>query len=102
MKILYYLTSLFLIFGNVALAADSNSLCIMSYNLRFASPIPPNAWQERRPVMRECISRISPDIFGTQEGVYHQLKNIATDLPDYEWIGLGRDGGSHGEFMAIF
>jgi hypothetical protein len=23
-------------------------------------------------------------------------------LPDYEWIGLGRDGGNHGEFMAVF
>ncbi|MCX6928814.1 MAG: endonuclease/exonuclease/phosphatase family protein, partial [Verrucomicrobia bacterium] len=24
------------------------------------------------------------------------------DLPAFEWIGLGRDGGSRGEFMAVF
>lgn len=97
-----YLFFLLLLSQLNSFSADSNSLCIMSYNLRFASPIPPNAWQDRRPVMRECISKIAPDIFGTQEGVYHQLKNITTDLQDYEWLGLGRDGGSHGEFMAIF
>jgi endonuclease/exonuclease/phosphatase family metal-dependent hydrolase len=101
-KVFCCLLSLVLLPKTELLAADSNSLCIASFNLRFASPVPPNAWQDRRPVMRECILKLSPDIMGTQEGVYHQLKNIATDLPDYEWLGLGRDGGSRGEFMAIF
>jgi endonuclease/exonuclease/phosphatase family metal-dependent hydrolase len=27
---------------------------------------------------------------------------VAEDLPEYRWIGLGREGGSRGEFMAIF
>lgn len=48
------------------------------------------------------IKKQAPDLIGTQEGVYAQLKDIATDLPAYEWIGLGRDGGSRGEFMAVF
>jgi endonuclease/exonuclease/phosphatase family metal-dependent hydrolase len=52
--------------------------------------------------MQECIRKVSPDLFGTQEGLYPQLKDIAADLPAYNWIGLGRDGGSKGEFMAIF
>ncbi len=52
--------------------------------------------------MRACITDSAPDIIGTQEGLYHQLKDLAMDQPDYEWIGLGRDGGSRGEFMAIF
>jgi endonuclease/exonuclease/phosphatase family metal-dependent hydrolase len=39
---------------------------------------------------------------GTQEGVYFQLRELASDLPEYDWIGTGRDGGSRGEFMAIF
>jgi endonuclease/exonuclease/phosphatase family metal-dependent hydrolase len=34
--------------------------------------------------------------------VYPQLRDLAADLPGYEWIGLGRDGGSRGEFMAAF
>ncbi len=30
--------------------------------------------------MRELIQKIAPDVMGTQEGVYSQLKDIATDL----------------------
>jgi endonuclease/exonuclease/phosphatase family metal-dependent hydrolase len=74
----------------------------MTYNLRYASQTPPNAWPQRRPLVKACIERVRPDMIGTQEGVYGQLKDVATDLPDYEWIGLGRDGGSRGEFMAVF
>jgi endonuclease/exonuclease/phosphatase family metal-dependent hydrolase len=77
-------------------------LRVMTYNLRYASQTPPNAWPSRRPVMKNLIASVAPDVIGTQEGLYAQLKDIAADLPDYEWIGLGRDGGSRGEFMAIF
>ncbi len=78
------------------------TLTVMTYNLKYASPNPPNAWPVRRPLVREVIQQIAPDVFGTQEGLYAQLKDIASDLPDYEWIGLGREGGSRGEFMAVF
>jgi endonuclease/exonuclease/phosphatase family metal-dependent hydrolase len=80
----------------------SETLSVMTFNLRFASPRPPNSWPERRPVMKALLEETKPDIIGTQEGVYYQLKEIAQDLPDYSWIGLGRDGGSRGEFMAVF
>ena len=83
-------------------AADPVALRVATFNLRFASTNKPNSWPERRPVMRACIEEMAPDVMGTQEGVYPQLKDIAADLPAYEWIGLGRDGGSRGEFMAIF
>jgi endonuclease/exonuclease/phosphatase family metal-dependent hydrolase len=82
--------------------SSTDTLCVMTYNLRFASPNRPNAWPQRRPLMRELIQNISPDVFGTQEGLYEQLKNLASDLSDYEWLGLGREGGGRGEFMAIF
>lgn len=78
------------------------TLRVMSYNLRFASDTPPNAWPARRPLMRELIQQDAPDVIGTQEGVYRQLKDLAADLPEFDWIGLGRDGGSRGEFMAVF
>src|SRR5262245_7953389 len=93
-------TLLFLL-PTIASAATSN-LCVMTYNLRYASATPPNAWQQRRPLMRELIQQLSPDVMGTQEGLYQQLKDLASELPDYDWIGLGRDGGSRGEFMAVF
>ena len=78
------------------------SLAVMTFNLRYASSNTPNAWPQRRPVMRDCIQDAAPDVIGTQEGLYYQLKDIHADLPAYDWLGTGRDGGSHGEFMAIF
>ncbi len=83
-------------------AEQPDVLCVMTFNLRYASPRPPNAWHERRPVAVELIRHYAPDVMGTQEGLYEQLKDLAGELPQYEWIGLGREGGSHGEFMAVF
>ncbi len=82
--------------------AEDIPLRVMTFNLRYASASPPNAWAARRPVMRECIRSCAPDLMGTQEGLYPQLKDLAADLPGYEWIGLGREGGSKGEYMAVF
>lgn len=88
-------------------AADRSStpplpLTVMTFNLRYASSTPPNAWPQRRPVMKACIEQVAPDLIGTQEGLYPQIKELSADLPDYAWIGTGRDGGSRGEFMAVF
>ena len=94
------LSSLFS-FGSQSAAGDSH-LRVMTYNLRLASNYPPHAWPERRPLMQECLRQAAPDIIGTQEGGFGQLNDLADDLPEYRWIGLGRDGGSRGEFMAIF
>lgn len=83
-------------------ATSGLTLHVMTYNLRFASLQPPHAWPERRPIMKHLIEREAPDVIGTQEGVYYQLRDLAADLPAYDWIGLGREGGSRGEFMAVF
>ena len=82
--------------------ASPDTLTVMTYNLKFASTNPPNAWPVRRPLVREVILQNAPDVIGTQEGLFAQLKELASDLPDYEWIGQGREGGSRGEFMAVF
>ena len=78
-------------------------LTVMTFNLRHASARPPHSWAERRPVMRKLLRGESPQLIGTQEGRYRQLRNIAKDLgAGYAWIGTGREGGRRGEFMAIF
>jgi endonuclease/exonuclease/phosphatase family metal-dependent hydrolase len=76
-------------------------LSVMTFNLRYAHAEPPNLWQDRRPVVSALVERHAPDVIGTQEGEYHQLVDLQQDLPAYRWIGLGRRGGSRGEFMAI-
>jgi endonuclease/exonuclease/phosphatase family metal-dependent hydrolase len=81
----------------------SRRLDVMTFNLRFASTTEPNSWAVRRPVMRELLRREEPDVIGTQEGLYQQLRDIEADLgPHYRWIGTGREGGSHDESVAIF
>ncbi len=76
-------------------------LKVMTYNVRYAAN-DAHPWASRRPVVRAMLKEIAPDIIGTQEGLYNQIREIAADSPDYNWIGTGRDGGSRGEFMAIF
>jgi endonuclease/exonuclease/phosphatase family metal-dependent hydrolase len=78
-------------------------LDIMTFNLRYASASAPHSWAERRPVTSKLLRAESPHLIGTQEGLYQQLRDVEQDLgADYGWIGTGRDGGSHGEFAAIF
>jgi endonuclease/exonuclease/phosphatase family metal-dependent hydrolase len=74
----------------------------MTFNIRYAHTRPPDLWPDRLPVITDLIQRRRPDIIGTQEGLYHQLRDLESALPDYGWIGIGRDGGSKGEFMAVF
>lgn len=95
------LSALFSSSGGKGQSAEG-TISVVSYNVRFASNYPPHAWPDRRPLMQECLRSLAPDIIGTQEGGFGQLNDMADDLPEYRWIGLGRDGGSRGEFMAIF
>jgi len=85
-----------------ASAVEPIELSVMTFNLRYASDTPPNDWAVRRPVVAELLRQFAPDVLGTQEGLYRQLTDLSDDLPEYDWIGLGRVGGSRGEFMAVF
>ncbi|MCM3110856.1 endonuclease/exonuclease/phosphatase family protein [Lederbergia lenta] len=81
---------------------NRKNLRIMTYNLRNNSDVPPNSWAERKELILELLERETPDIIGTQECMYEQVQDMNTMLTNYDTIGLGRDGGSKGEFMAIF
>ncbi|CAI8728007.1 Endonuclease/exonuclease/phosphatase family protein [Priestia megaterium] len=78
-------------------------LKVMTYNLRYLNDIDksPHTWKERCPTIRQVIKKANPDIIGTQEVVYKQIKCL-NKLGDYDWVGLGREGGSKGEYMAVF
>ncbi len=99
------LAASFLLFAALPSAhaqAAGETLRVMTFNVRVAVDRTPNSWAERRPRIQEMMAKTSPDIFGTQEGVYQQVKDLAVDLPTFDWIGTGRDGGSRSEFMAVF
>ncbi|MEU5047390.1 endonuclease/exonuclease/phosphatase family protein [Streptomyces griseorubiginosus] len=82
---------------------SNRRLDLMTFNLRYADTAEPNSWATRRPVMRRLLRRETPTLIGTQEGLYQQLLDIHADLgPRYDWIGTGREGGSHDESTAVF
>jgi endonuclease/exonuclease/phosphatase family metal-dependent hydrolase len=79
---------------------------IATYNIRYDSKddsIAGNGWRVRYPNIAQIIRFNDLDVFGTQEGLYHQLTQLNDSLPGYKWIGAGRDDGKHaGEHSAIF
>ena len=100
MRLLAFLLAPLAVLG--AETPPAGELRVMTFNLRYASPRPPNDWPTRRPVMKACLEATKPDLIGTQEGLAGQLADLRSDLPDYAMLGQGREGGDKGEFMAIF
>jgi endonuclease/exonuclease/phosphatase family metal-dependent hydrolase len=84
--------------------ASEVDLRVMTYNLRYLNSTDPSphTWAERVPTIKKLIQREQPDIIGTQEAVYQQIQDLKDQVPEYNWIGLGREGGSKGEYSAIF
>ena len=47
--------------------------------------------------------RYRPDVVGLQEVLRGQLEELVSGLPDFDWIGVGRDDGwAKGEYSPIF
>jgi endonuclease/exonuclease/phosphatase family metal-dependent hydrolase len=83
---------------------SGQSLRVATYNLRFDNPRDSlNAWPHRSDYVTNLILLHDFDIFGTQEGLKHQLEDLKTGLNFYDYIGVGRDDGdTQGEHAAIF
>jgi len=77
----------------------------MTYNIRYNNPEDGiNAWPNRKERVAEMIgSRYQADLAGLQEALREQIDDLDALLPDYDWIGVGReDGQDKGEFTPIF
>lgn len=79
-------------------------LKVRTFNIRYGTaPDGPNSWPQRKNILISCILQCNPDILCLQEALQFQLEEIAAVLPDYQWIGVGRnDGAFDGEFCPIF
>lgn len=80
----------------------SQSLNIATYNLRYNTANDGiNAWPNRKEEVKKLIRFHEFDIFGIQEGLIGQIKDL-TEMPEYSYIGVGRDDGKEaGEHSAI-
>jgi endonuclease/exonuclease/phosphatase family metal-dependent hydrolase len=80
-----------------------DQLHLITFNLRYEGGDPsPRTWDERRPLVKTVLKREKPSILFTQEGLYGQLQDVLDDLDGYDWIHLGRLGGSKSEATAIY
>lgn len=85
---------------------SAQKLNVGSYNIRYDNKddsVKGNGWKQRCPVICELIQFHDFDIFGSQEVLDHQLKDMLSGLPRYNYIGVGRDdGATKGEYAPIF
>lgn len=77
-------------------------LKIMTYNILHIDDNPKNDWNKRKNLISKILQSEKPDIIGTQECLFTQIKDILSMNSEYGWIGLGRRGGSNDDYMAVF
>ncbi len=98
-KILFSLMTILAI--NAATSAQKRRL--MTYNIRLdLASDGENAWPNRKEYWASQVTFHEPDIFGIQEALPNQVTDIATMLPNYNYVGIGRDGVGKGESSNIF
>ena len=62
-----------------------------------------NGWDDRKQYLCDMINFEAFDLFGVQEARHPQMVDMVDRLPDYNYIGVGRDDGAEkGEYCAIF
>lgn len=95
-----------LIFINlfIALSLSAQELTVMTYNIKLDFPKEGvNSWTNRKPFFINQLKFYEPDIFGVQEAMPNQMKDMDSLLTEYNFVGVGRDDGKNsGEYSAIF
>ncbi|MBQ6421511.1 MAG: endonuclease/exonuclease/phosphatase family protein [Clostridia bacterium] len=75
---------------------------IMSFNLLCGGDNGRD-WRCRKEMVLDTIRRADPDTLGAQEAHYDWIQTLTAGLPDYDYVGVGReDGKTDGEFSAVF
>ncbi|MEW6251877.1 MAG: endonuclease/exonuclease/phosphatase family protein [Planctomycetota bacterium] len=76
---------------------------VMTFNIRTAGADDgPNHWNVRKDLAFDVIRRHQPDILGLQEVLASQAADLRKALPEYAFVGWGRDDGAQGgEYVPI-
>lgn len=89
-----------------ALTAMAQELNVGSINVRLLSKQDYkkyNGWDLRKGYLCDLINLEAFDVFGAQEVKKPQLDDMLKALPDYRYIGVGRDDGKEkGEYSPVF
>jgi len=83
---------------------SAQELKILTFNIRYDNPADnENAWTNRKEDMIDFLNKQKADVMGFQEVLYNQLNYLNENLPDYNYVGVGReDGKTKGEFSPLF
>ena len=103
-KILLTLTALFAVVIMVLAKDTDKELIVASYNIRMDNPGDgSNQWKFRKDLAANLVRFYDMDMFGAQEVLHHQLTDLLDRLPEYAYVGVGReDGKTKGEYAPIF
>ncbi len=88
----------------VSVSAFGQKLKVMSFNIRMSTDSDKeNSWKNRKEEVLQLMDYYHPVVLGVQEALPEQMQDIKNGLPDYRYVGVGRDDGKDkGEFSAIF
>ena len=78
----------------MAFAAFGQELVLGSYNIRYRNDGDESKgylWKKRCQVICDQIHYELPDAFGAQEVLKEQLDDLLRGLPEYDYVGVGRD-----------
>jgi endonuclease/exonuclease/phosphatase family metal-dependent hydrolase len=94
--------SLFLLLLTHSLHAQT--VHVMTYNIRLDTEADGvNQWGKRVDKVTQLIHKANPDLMGVQEALHNQMMDLKSGLPEYDFVGVGRDDGKEkGEYSAIF
>ena len=82
---------------------DTDLIRVVTFNIRVAVDEGINSWDNRKELVASIIETYRADIVGLQEALKTQLEDLNKLLPDFAWVGVGRDDGAEeGEYAAIF
>lgn len=75
---------------------------VMSFNVYIAGAGKQSP-KNRTPLVVKTIRSEMPDSFGLQEADKAWVDRISEEMPEYAWVGVGRDDGAEaGEFSPVF
>lgn len=80
----------------LACSDSSNRLTVMTFNIRHDAD-----WADRSRLVISTIQRARADVVAVQEAYLWQAEEIVAEIPEYAFVGRGRDPDGAGESVSI-
>ena len=97
-------TSFAVLFSFLFSMLGAQDLQVMTFNIRLnVASDSLNAWPYRRDNLASQVLFHDVDLLGVQEALHNQMVDLKERLPQFRYVGVGRDDGKErGEYSAIF